>query len=214
MRDAFGLSRRAGAVALVVLAAVGVGVAVAAIPSANGIIAGCVNKASGALRVIDVENGQACNRRLENRISWNQTGSNGADVRYAQRDTNMPVLARGALTEVLRIDNLAPGAYVITANVGVVAAEANRAGGDVAGVGCRLLMVAGGQESFVQTGWRAVVPSGGVAEDNVQPELITHVTAATDSVRLLCVDSSDPVVTASASEASITAVPVPTLNGA
>ncbi len=55
-----------------VLAAVGVGYA--AIPSAGGVINGCYDKGTGALRVID--EGVACKSK-ETALSWNQQGQPG-----------------------------------------------------------------------------------------------------------------------------------------
>ena len=56
-----------------VLAAVGVGYA--AIPGAGGVINGCYDKGSGALRVVD--EGVACKSK-ETALSWNQQGQPGA----------------------------------------------------------------------------------------------------------------------------------------
>jgi hypothetical protein len=75
MKDVFArLSRRGAALALVALAAMGVGGAVAAIPGADGTITGCALRATGTLRVIDKEAGQACSPRLEREVSWNAAG--------------------------------------------------------------------------------------------------------------------------------------------
>jgi hypothetical protein len=62
-----------GAILLVVCASA---VAVAAIPDANGVIHGCRDKKTGALRVIDSEAGQSCTSR-EAALAWNQTGPAG-----------------------------------------------------------------------------------------------------------------------------------------
>lgn len=59
--------------AVVVAAA---GVAYAAIPSSTGVISGCYNNRTGALRVIDAEAGAMCTTR-ETPISWNQQGPPG-----------------------------------------------------------------------------------------------------------------------------------------
>ena len=76
MSDAFArLSRRTVALALVALAAIGVGAAVAAIPAADGTIHGCFATKGGALRVIDT--GQTCTARSESPLTWNQTGPTG-----------------------------------------------------------------------------------------------------------------------------------------
>jgi hypothetical protein len=60
----------------VVLVAVGATVAVAAIPDANGVIHGCRDTRTGALRVIDSEAGQTCGSK-EAALNWNQTGPQG-----------------------------------------------------------------------------------------------------------------------------------------
>src|SRR6476660_9064769 len=78
MRKVFGrLSRRGGALALLALAAVGAGAAVAAIPGADGTITGCVNKADGTLRVIDLAKTPTCKTNSETTLPWNQTGPRG-----------------------------------------------------------------------------------------------------------------------------------------
>jgi hypothetical protein len=60
----------------VVLASVA-GIAVASIPDSNGVIHGCRNLKSGALRVIDSEAGQTCDSKTEAALTWNQTGPQG-----------------------------------------------------------------------------------------------------------------------------------------
>jgi hypothetical protein len=71
------LGRRGIAAALVVVVAIAVGgIAYASIPDANGVIHGCFHKNSGQLRVVDTDNGQACNPS-EKALSWNQTGPTG-----------------------------------------------------------------------------------------------------------------------------------------
>jgi hypothetical protein len=63
----------AAAVLVVLAAAVA---ATAAIPDANGVIHGCRNTKSGALRVIDSEQGQTCGKD-EAALPWNQAGPQG-----------------------------------------------------------------------------------------------------------------------------------------
>jgi hypothetical protein len=65
----------AAAVALVLALLLG-GAALAAIPGANGVITGCYNKNSGALRVIDSAANQACTNK-ESLLTWSQTGPQG-----------------------------------------------------------------------------------------------------------------------------------------
>src|SRR5213596_2084529 len=65
----------AGALGLVLALLLG-GAAVAAIPGANGVITGCYNKQSGALRVIDTAANQACTNK-ETPLTWSQTGPQG-----------------------------------------------------------------------------------------------------------------------------------------
>jgi hypothetical protein len=50
--------------------------ATAAIPDANGVIHGCRNTKTGALRVIDTDKGQTCSKD-EAALTWNQTGPQG-----------------------------------------------------------------------------------------------------------------------------------------
>lgn len=77
MKDVFSrLSRRGGALALVALAAIGVGVAAASIPGGDGTITGCYMKSTGGLRVIDLAKGQKCTTS-EVTLPWNQTGPRG-----------------------------------------------------------------------------------------------------------------------------------------
>lgn len=52
------------------------GVSSAAVPDGNGQIHGCYNKLGGALKVIDVAEGDSCNP-LQNPIAWNQGGPVG-----------------------------------------------------------------------------------------------------------------------------------------
>src|SRR5262245_21399630 len=70
------LARSGTALAFVALAALGVGVAVAAIPATDGIITGCYMKSTGGLRVIDLAKGQNCTSS-ETNLPWNQTGPRG-----------------------------------------------------------------------------------------------------------------------------------------
>jgi hypothetical protein len=51
-------------------------VALAAIPGAGGVITGCYDKRTGALRVIDSDAGQKCTSK-ETQLPWNQTGIQG-----------------------------------------------------------------------------------------------------------------------------------------
>lgn len=63
-------------VLLAIAASLGVvGIAAAAIPSADGTITGCFTTKTGALRIIDAS--QQC-ARGEQRLTWNQTGPTGA----------------------------------------------------------------------------------------------------------------------------------------
>ncbi len=52
------------------------GVALAGIPDPNGIITGCYDQKSGALRVIDASAGQQCDAK-EAQLTWSQTGPQG-----------------------------------------------------------------------------------------------------------------------------------------
>ena len=53
------------------------GIAYATIPAANGVITGCYNKTSGALRVIDPSN-TSCVAGTQTQLKWNQRGTPGA----------------------------------------------------------------------------------------------------------------------------------------
>ena len=55
---------------LAALIAVGGGIAIAAVPGADGVLTGCFDKRTGALRIIDVAK-QTC-RQAETRLTWNQ----------------------------------------------------------------------------------------------------------------------------------------------
>ena len=68
-------ARLALGLAAVVVVLVGGGVAVAAIPGADGVITGCFDKRTGALRIIDAAK-QTC-RQSETRLTWNQRGARG-----------------------------------------------------------------------------------------------------------------------------------------
>lgn len=60
------------------VAAVAVGsIAWAAVPSGAGVITGCYNKTTGALRVVDAEAGASCTP-AERTLEWSQTGPQGA----------------------------------------------------------------------------------------------------------------------------------------
>ncbi len=63
-------------VMLLVGGVAGVGIAYAAIPSSSGVISGCIDAKSGALRVINAESGQQCTSK-ERPLAWNQTGPQG-----------------------------------------------------------------------------------------------------------------------------------------
>ena len=70
-------ARVAVAAAIAVSAAVGAAAAFASIPGAGGQIAGCYEKHTGLLRVIDAGAGKTCTR-YETPISWNEKGVAGA----------------------------------------------------------------------------------------------------------------------------------------
>ena len=64
-----------GVIALIFALLLGT-VALAAIPGAGGVISGCYDAKTGALRVIDAQAGKTCSK-LEAQISWNQIGPQG-----------------------------------------------------------------------------------------------------------------------------------------
>src|SRR5271168_1168422 len=84
---------RAGAVGAVLasgLAVVTGALAFASIPDANGVFHGCVHTSTGALRIIDTDNGQAC-KASETAVSWNKAGINwhgawASTTSYSQGD--------------------------------------------------------------------------------------------------------------------------------
>jgi hypothetical protein len=63
-------------VALIALIAASGGWAVAAIPAGNGTITACYANPGGGVRIIEAST--KCKRRGEKRITWNQTGKDGA----------------------------------------------------------------------------------------------------------------------------------------
>jgi hypothetical protein len=71
--------------AIVVLPLALSGVAMAAVPGAHGVLTGCYDVKTGALRVIDAEAGQTCTAGKEAQVSWSQTGPQGPQGR--QGDT-------------------------------------------------------------------------------------------------------------------------------
>ena len=212
MRQVFRrLSRRGAALAVIALAALGVGAAVAAIPSGNGTIRACANRATGVLRVIDVEAGQACNRRLEDGLAWNEAGLSGADVRTV---TAPPSQINSTPTEMARLDNLSAGAYIIRGDAHVIAIN-NNADTAQAVVTCDLNLVTGLARAQPAAGFFTDIAGHFRRfESNLQPELVTHITNATDSVRMVCFNGSQAGVEATTSDAvRLTAIPVPTING-
>ena len=76
MKVQFHLTRRRVAVVAAMLTMAGVGVAYAAIPGSDGVISGCRDAKTGALRVIDAEAGEVCGGK-EAALNWNQTGPRG-----------------------------------------------------------------------------------------------------------------------------------------
>jgi Collagen triple helix repeat (20 copies) len=62
--------------AVLLVLAVGVGVATGSIPDSGGVIHGCYQKNEGQLRVIDSSQGDSC-RPSETALSWNQQGPQG-----------------------------------------------------------------------------------------------------------------------------------------
>jgi hypothetical protein len=76
------------------------GFAYSAIPDAQGLLHGCVNKTTGELRVIDPAAGRECNATSEDPLTWNQQGPKGATG---------PTGAPGKGTESLGSDQLEKG---------------------------------------------------------------------------------------------------------
>jgi hypothetical protein len=94
------LSRRALGLVLVGVSVLAVaGVASAAVPSADATITACVGR-KGAIRIVDVEAGQACTDK-ENPLAWNQQGpATAAAIRSGLCRYNVPKTVRAG-------DNLA-----------------------------------------------------------------------------------------------------------
>jgi hypothetical protein len=76
MRQAVKSRRLAVLLAVAATGLVAAGVSYAVIPDANGVVHGCYDTKTGALRVIDPSQGQTCVPK-ENPLSWNQTGPTG-----------------------------------------------------------------------------------------------------------------------------------------
>jgi hypothetical protein len=117
--------------------------ALAAVPSADGVINGCRSHLLGTIRVIDAETGQQCNAR-ETALNWNQTGPQGPAGRDGNGGAAGPAGPAGAqgqkgdpgvtdayfaeaafappsvygVTDVLSLD-LPAGAYVIQATTSI-----------------------------------------------------------------------------------------------
>jgi hypothetical protein len=70
-----GISPSVAVALLALLVAIG-GVAVASIPGQDGVIRGCYDNSTGALRVIDPDAGRSCSG-TETALSWNQQGPKG-----------------------------------------------------------------------------------------------------------------------------------------
>jgi hypothetical protein len=66
------IHRRAFAAGIAVIALGAAGLALASVPTSNGVINTCYTR-SGSFRVIDTGDGQSC-RRWEKPLSWNQSG--------------------------------------------------------------------------------------------------------------------------------------------
>lgn len=69
------IHRRAFAAGIAVIALGAAGLALASVPTSNGVINTCYTR-SGSFRVIDTGDGQTC-RRWEKQLSWNQSGGGG-----------------------------------------------------------------------------------------------------------------------------------------
>ena len=76
MRMQFRVTRRRVVLFVAALTALAASVAYAAIPSSDGVISGCRDVKTGALRVIDAEAGETCGGK-ETALNWNRTGPQG-----------------------------------------------------------------------------------------------------------------------------------------
>ena len=85
--------------AVVSSAAIGGGIAYAAIPDASGVIHGCYKNQNGQLRVIDPAASHC--RHSETAISWNQTGPPGPPgISGYEERTHQLFVSAGAFTNV------------------------------------------------------------------------------------------------------------------
>jgi hypothetical protein len=218
MRNVFmRLSRRGGALALVVLAAIGVGAAVAAIPSADGTIHGCANRATGALRAIDVDANQTCNTRTEAPLNWTPTA-----VRTVLQPEGVDNIATTP-TEVARLDGLKPGAsYYITSTASLIAGSGVVQNANIA-IHCGLFTLGEDPSPIDPTlaspggSWNAVVspaPTGSTLLNTLHVDRVVTILhlRSPDSIRLMCTAHSANAPAgqfiAATSQVRITAIPV------
>jgi hypothetical protein len=103
---------------IALFAAVCVGIAMAAgigfsaIPGNSGVISACYDK-NGALRVIDADAGQTCDRR-ETALNWNQTGPRGPSDAFVGKISPLDPLLDNQTTSIFTMD-VPAGTYVIQA---------------------------------------------------------------------------------------------------
>jgi hypothetical protein len=148
--------RRRGIRMLVVATAIlagATGIALATIPGSDGVIAGCYEKRTGLLRVIDAEAGKKC-FSFETPISWSQRGPKG-DAGVAgpigPRGERGPA---GPAATVIRVGPLEQGVSLAHCLIGEVATG----GGGVATGAAPALshsLPLNGEAGTTPTGWIA-----------------------------------------------------------
>jgi hypothetical protein len=110
--------------ALLVVGAVSLlaaGLGYAAIPGANGVISGCYDSKTGALRVLDREGGASCDSK-EASLEWNRTGPQGPQGQSG------PQGSPGTAEAYARIGwNAATSSVVVSHARGITAANVTRA---------------------------------------------------------------------------------------
>jgi hypothetical protein len=97
------------------------GIAYAVVPDANGVIHGCYDTKTGALRVIDSDQGQTCVNK-EAALNWNQTGPQGPQGPQGAQGPQGP-----AGPGVAAVANIAPDGTVGDAR-GLTQANVHKAG--------------------------------------------------------------------------------------
>lgn len=107
------------AVKVVVLVALGGGLAYAVIPNSSGVIDGCYMKENGQLRVIDASN-TTC-RPSEQALQWNLQGVPGVPGPPGERGPSDVYFTGGSATNSLPVAGGFPGNYSVVATLSLPA---------------------------------------------------------------------------------------------